>query len=223
MNITFKTKSAAVYEALKEDIIDGKLKPHQKLIMSEVAKEFGLSEIPVREAIRKLESDGLVKFTPHVGAVVTEINESELVETYLIRIELEALATRLATPHITSRDIDFLEQINREMEIDIKKKLPEKLGKLNKEFHLRIYQAAPYPYLIKLIHDLYDRFERTQSVFTYVPERAAASIKEHTKIIAALRSKDAELAENLTKQQKNKTMLALQHYSKHNESEKVNN
>ena len=223
MDVAFKTKNAAVYEALREGIIDGQLKPGQKIIMSEVAKKFGLSEIPVREAIRRLESDGFVELTPHVGAVVSKIDERELVETYLIRIELEALATRLAAPHVTSRDIGFLEQKNREMEIAINKNMPEKLGRLNKEFHLRIYQAAPYPYLLKLISDLWEKVERTQSVFAYVPERATASVEEHTKIITALRSKDTLLAENLIKQQKNRTMLALQRYSKNNESKLIDN
>ena len=223
MDVAFKTKNAAVYEALREGIIDGKLKPGQKIIMSEVAKKFGLSEIPVREAIRRLESDGFVELTPHVGAVVSKIDERELVETYLIRIELEALATRLAAPHVTSHDIGFLEQKNREMKIAINKNMPEKLGRLNKEFHLRIYQAAPYPYLLKLISDLWEKVERTQSVFAYVPERATASVEEHTKIITALRLKDTLLAENLIKQQKNRTMLALQRYSKNNESELIGN
>lgn len=223
MDVAFKTKNAAVYEALREGIIDGQLKPGQKIIMSEVAKKFGLSEIPVREAIRRLESDGFVELTPHVGAVVSKIDERELVETYLIRIELEALATRLAAPHVTSHDIGFLEQKNREMKIAINKNMPEKLGRLNKEFHLRIYQAAPYPYLLKLISDLWEKVERTQSVFAYVPERATASVEEHTKIITALRLKDTLLAENLIKQQKNRTMLALQRYSKNNESKLIDN
>ena len=98
MMVAFKTKNMAVYEALRQDIIDGRLKPSQKLIMSDLAKRFELSEIPVREAIRRLESDGIVEFTPHMGAVVSKIDESEFVEIYLIRIELEALANRLAVP-----------------------------------------------------------------------------------------------------------------------------
>ena len=103
VEISFKTKSVAVYDAIRKEIVDGKLKPGQKIVMRSLAKQFGLSEIPVREAIRKLESDGFVEFTPHVGAVVTTIDEKEFVETYLIRIELEALATRLAVSHVTAR------------------------------------------------------------------------------------------------------------------------
>lgn len=217
MIVAFKTKNMAVYEVLRQDIVDGKLKSGQKIIMSDVAKRFGLSDIPVREAIRRLESDGFVQFTPHIGAVVSKMDEKEVIEIYLIRIELEALATRLAVPYVTSEDIDYLERKNHDMELAIKRNRPEQLGTLNKDFHLRIYRAAPYPYLYKLISDLWEKVERTQSVFAYVPERAAASVGEHSQIIKALQSKDLAAAEKLIKEQKNRTMAALQQYIKDSE------
>ena len=216
MALKFKTKNVAVYEALRKDIINGKLKPDQRIIISDVAKRFQLSEIPVREAIRRLESDGFVTFTPHVGAVVTKFDENDFAEIYLIRIELEALATRLAVSHVTVDDIDYLDKKNKEMELAFKQNRPEKIGMLNKKFHLRIYRAAPYPYLYKLISDLWDKAERTRSVFAYVPGRAAASIVEHSRIIEALRAKDLNSAEMLIKQQKSRTMEALQKYLQDN-------
>ena len=97
MSLKFITKNVAVYEALRKDIIEGRLQPGQKIIMSEVAKEFGLSDIPVREALRRLESEGYAHFTPHVGAIVSERDGDKIIELYLIRTELESLATRLAT------------------------------------------------------------------------------------------------------------------------------
>jgi DNA-binding GntR family transcriptional regulator len=90
----------------------------------------------------------------------------------------------------------------------------EKLGALNKVFHLRIYQAAPYPILNQLIEDLWEKMERTQSVFTFVPDRAAASVEEHKKIIAALQAKDTALSERLVKDQKSRTMASLKKYLK---------
>ena len=78
MSLKFLTKNAAVYEALRKDIVEGRLKPGQKIVMSDVAKTFGLSDIPVREAIRRLESDGYVHFTPHVGAIVSELDEKKI-------------------------------------------------------------------------------------------------------------------------------------------------
>jgi DNA-binding GntR family transcriptional regulator len=214
MSLKFLTKNVAVYEALRKDILEGRKKPGQKIIMSEVAKDFGLSDIPVREAIRRLESEGYVHFTPHIGAVVSELNADKIIELYLIRIELESLATRLAVPHITSGDIDFLIKKNREMERAVQAKKYEKLGALNKEFHLRIYQAAPYPTLNQLIEDLWEKMERTQCVFTFVPDRAVASVEEHKGIIEALKVKDTTRSEKLIKNQKSLTMASLERYLK---------
>jgi DNA-binding GntR family transcriptional regulator len=188
------------------------LKPGQKVVMAELAKAFGLSETPVREAIRRLESEGYIDFTPHMGAIVTKIDEGELVEIYLIRIALEELATRLASPHITEKDIDFLNRKNREMEMAIQQNRYEILAGINKLFHLRIYKAAPFPRLYKMICDLWDTFERWPSVFSYVPERAAASVEEHKNIIQALRAGDMDQADRLIKEQKERTMEALQKY-----------
>lgn len=214
MSLKFLTKNVAVYEALRKDIIEGRKKPGQKIIMSEVAKDLGLSDIPVREAIRRLESEGYVHFTPHIGAVVSELDADKIIELYLIRIELESLATRLAVAHISSGDIDFLIKKNREMERAVQAEKYEKLGALNKEFHLRIYQAAPYPTLNQLIEDLWEKMERTQCVFTFVPDRAVASVEEHKGIIEALKAKDTTLSEKLIKDQKSFTMASLERYLK---------
>ncbi|MBA4423245.1 MAG: GntR family transcriptional regulator [Syntrophus sp. (in: bacteria)] len=212
MAIASKTKNVAVYNKLRQGIIKGKLKPGQKVVMAELAKVFGMSETPVREAIRRLESEGYIDFTPHMGAIVTKIDEGELVEIYLIRIALEELATRLAGPHIVDKDIDFLNRKNHEMEAAIQQGRYENLAAMNKAFHLRIYKAAPFPRLYKMICDLWDTFERWPSVFSYVPERAAAAVEEHKRIIEALRAGDTDQADRLIKEQKERTMEALQKY-----------
>jgi len=209
MDVQFKTKTEIVHAKLHQDIIAGKLRPGQRIIISELAKEFGFSEIPIREAIRSLETSGLIHFTPHVGAVVNTIDANEFLEIYLIRIELEALATRLAVPHTTEADLDFLDKNVCRTEKAIKQNKHDKIGPLNKEFHLRIYQAAPYPYLLNLIKSLWEKFELYQSVFAYVPDRAVPSCQEHKKIIEALRIKDGVQAERLVKEQKERTMQAL--------------
>lgn len=209
MDVQFKTKTEIVHAKLHQNIIAGKLRPGQRIIISELAKEFGFSEIPIREAIRSLESAGLVRFTPHVGAVISEFNETEFLEIYIIRIELEVLATRLAAPHITEADLGFLDKNVEKTEKAIQQNKHDKIGPLNKEFHLRIYQAAPYPYLLNLIKSLWEKFELYQSVFAYVPDRAIPSCQEHKKIIEALRVKNGVLAERLVKEQKERTIRAL--------------
>ena len=93
----------------------------------------------------------------------------------------------------------------------------EGIGALNKEFHLRIYKAAPFPRLYRMICDLWDTFERWPSVFSYVPERALASVEEHQRIIQALQTRDQELTEELIKKQKERTMEALKKYIARND------
>ncbi len=212
MVVAFKTKNEAVYERLRHDIIDGKLKPGQRIVISDLSKEFGFSEIPIREAIRRLDSEGLLQVTPHVGTIVTKLDEKEVTEIYLIRIELESLAAKLATPHLSQVDLDFLNKKIQEMELATCRHNYEKLGLLNKDFHLRIYRAAPYPLLFKLIVDLWEKVQRTRSVFALVPERAIASVKEHRKIAEALRRKDADLVERLVRKQKENSMKTLVDY-----------
>ena len=207
-----KTKNLAVYEKLRQEIIKGTIKPGQKLVMASLAKTIGISETPIREAIRRLESDGYVTFTPHSGAVVTKIDDRELSEIYLIRISLEALATRLAVPCISQREIGWLKKKNEEMKAAVKKNNYESLARLNKQFHLRIYRAAPYPRLYKMISDLWDSFERWPSIFSFVPERAATAIQEHEQIIEALSAADVDRADRLVKEQKKKSLKALQNY-----------
>lgn len=207
-----KTKNLIVYEKLRQGIIKGTLRPGQKLVMASLAKKFKTSETPIREAIRRLESDGYVTFTPHSGAVVTEINQQELSEIYVIRISLEALATRLAVPYIRQDDLLWLKKKNDEMKAAVAKNRYEQLARFNKAFHLRIYKAAPFPRLYKMISDLWDAFERWPSIFTYIPKRAAAALREHEQIIEALEKADVDRADDLMKEQKKKSLEALQHY-----------
>lgn len=207
--IQFKTKTEAVFQKIRQNIIDKALKPGQRIVISEIAKDFGISEIPVREAIRKLESEGLVKFTPHVGAVVCLIEESEFLEIYLMRIELEVLATRLSTPHMTEADIRSLKKCLEREEKAIKAGEYQKLGALNKHFHMRIYKTGPYPYLSGTIADLWERFELMQSVFVYVPKSAMLSWEEHIKIVDALAEKNENLAAKLVRKQKNRTKKVI--------------
>ena len=208
--IQFKTKSEIVFDKLRQKIIDRELKPGQRIVISEIAKEFGTSGIPIREAISKFESEGFVTVTPHVGAVVNLMDSDEFLEIYLMRIELEVLAIKLATPHIRKPDIDALNKILLKAEQAVLAGEHSKLGPLNKEFHLRTYKTGPYPNLFKSIVDLWDKFELMQSVFAYVPQRATPSWEEHKMMVAALTDKNARLAAKLLRQQKNRTKKAIE-------------
>lgn len=214
--ITFKTKSEAVFEGLRQKIFNSELKPGQRIVISEVAKEFGTSEIPIREAIRRFESEGLVTVTPHVGPIVSVLKNCEFIEIYLMRIELESLATKLAAPHMRESDINDLKKIICEEERAVLENEYSRLGPLNKEFHLRIYQTGPYPNLFKSIVDLWGRYELAQKIFAYAPNRVIPSLEEHKMIVDALAENNGTLAAKLVRKQKNKTKKAIEKVFRNN-------
>jgi DNA-binding GntR family transcriptional regulator len=165
MEAVFKTKNEAIYEMLRQEILQAKIKPGEKIVVSDLSKKIGVSEIPIREAVKKLESEGFLTNMPHVGITVSKLDPDEVVEFYLIRIELESLASRLATPHINQEDIEYLTEKNQEMKSALQRDDPEMLAALNKQFHLKIYAAAKRPHLYKLIADLWDKVSWIRSVF----------------------------------------------------------
>ncbi len=210
----FKTKNQIIYEALKEDIINGKYEPQQRIIISQVAKEFGASEIPVREAIKHLESDGLVQSTPYIGVAVTSFDMEDVAKIYQIRGVLEGLAAKLAAQNIKEKDLKLLgKQINA-MQKAVNTKKYERLGLLNKELHRGIYSACGNQYLYKLIFELWDLSFRTRGVFALVPERAYQSLREHKEILKALEKRDGDLAAKLIVEQKEDSLSALLAYFK---------
>jgi DNA-binding GntR family transcriptional regulator len=184
--LNFVTKNRFAYELLKKYIMSGELKPSERLIISKLAKSLEISVIPVREAITKLSTEGLGVQTAHVGAVVSPINYDDLKENYIIRTELEGLATEHAVEHLTDRDFTKLRKNIDQMRKAIMAKEFSKIGVINKEFHQIIYQACPYKKLNKMILDLWNNIDRVQSIFALVPNRATASLKEHIDILDAL-------------------------------------
>ena len=114
---TFRTKNEIVYNFLKANIFKGKLKPGERLNVRKISRLLNVSEIPTREALKSLKSEGLVEYTPHLGARVIRINKKELQELHTIRCELECLGTRLAALNMTEDDFKRLDKIMDEFEI----------------------------------------------------------------------------------------------------------
>ncbi len=200
----FKTKSQLVYDYLKENFMSGDIKSGEKIVTRAVAEELGVSEIPVREAIKMLESQGFVEVTPHVGARVVRVNLGELEEYYMIRSELEGLATRLASTHIKNSDFVKLEKIQEEHKKAIQSENPKKIADLNQRFHFTIYKCSPYKHLYDMISNLWAsaNISRINSIFFLSPGRGEETLKEHEQIIEALRRGDGDLACEFVRKQK---------------------
>ena len=206
------TKSTAVYRSLKRDILHGRLKPGEKLVASRLAEAFGVSIIPVREALTRLRAEGLVTIVPHTGAYVREIELKDLRDLYPIRGALEGLATRLACGRLHPQDFTTLEQLIEEMDSVIAEGQFHRMGAINYEFHMHIYRASGNSHLVKLIEDLWQKTGRVRAVFALVPERARPANEEHRLILEALKAGQARRAEKLVIEQDEKTLQALMRY-----------
>jgi DNA-binding GntR family transcriptional regulator len=196
------TKADRAYDGLRQAILTGRIAPNEAINPKEIAAELDMSVIPVREALRRLEQEGLIVIRPHIGATVRDLPVAELRENLLIRSELEALAARLAAPLMTGEALQRVQTILDKMQACITKKQYGPFGALNRQFHMAIYDVIPERGLVRLIEQQWDQVPRAASVFALVPEHAITAQQEHLAIFDALKHGDAETAATLTREHK---------------------
>jgi len=188
----YVSKSDLVAAALRELIITGALVPGSALRQRDLAERFGVSPTPVREALRRLESEGLVTYDAHKGSSVVEADTGAMEEKYLIRAALEGLAARLAVPKISEEDIAELEVHNKRL-VDASLSGAE-INDLNRTLHFRIYELARSPLLLALMRLLWQSFPAGPQMFRPREE----SVAEHAELLEALRRRDADAAQAIT-------------------------
>lgn len=198
----YRTKKETIYEEVKSRIYDSTYEFGEKLVISRLAKEFESSEIPVREALNQLNTEGLIDFRPHVGAIVTPLSKKDVQDIFEIRIVLEVLATRLAVGNLTDGDLNHLKSIIAESQEAFQLRDYKKISKLNFKFHMHIYERSRNTLLVNTIYDLWMNSGRYPNLFEKNDEHIKVSLAEHEKIYHALLDKDADLAEKITKQHK---------------------
>jgi len=185
----YRTTPALITEVLREAILRGILEGGMQLRQDEIARTFGVSRIPVREALRQLEAEGLVVFKPHRGAVISALSTEEIQEIYEIRIALETMAIRLSIPHLTDADLEragrILEEIDRETDTG-------RWSELNREFHATLYAPANRPHLFSLINTHRTNVDRYLRIYISVMKRKHRSQLEHRRILEACQQRDVE-------------------------------
>lgn len=197
MALEYRTMQEIVYDKIRDAILSGHYSPGHRLVAEELAREMGVSRMPVREALHRLESTGLVDSIPHRGTVVSELSEVEIVEIYHIRAVLEGLAARLATSQLTTQEHAQIQAILDEMDRAARAvDLPRFLN-LNREFHDVIWRAAHAPHLLELLVNLYATSQRFRSVSVHLPGRLQQVAEEHHRIAEALAMGDAVNAEHI--------------------------
>lgn len=194
----YLTRAQAVAEFLRKEILAGQLEPGQELSQDDLAARYGVSRIPVREALRSLAAEDLVELRAHRAPRVRLHTPDEIEETWWIRQLLEPEAARLAAPRMTPAIVASLERIHRRMEA--MGPLPDAGRWLaaNRALHLSIYAAAERPRLHGLITELYDQSERYIGVYLKSPEQFSQAHAEHAEIVAACAARDADGLARLT-------------------------
>lgn len=190
----YLTKSDYLYESIKQDILNGHLRPGERLVVADIANKYSTSPMPVREALRRLQQEGLIEITPHIGAKVTSVNLEEFHEIMIIRCELEPLAVRLAVPRLSGEKIDEMDELNRNMREAMEADDPKKFSHYNEEFHHLFYDICGNDFLINLINELWHKTERTKSIFARYPQRMYDSCQEHELVAKYAKEGNAEAA-----------------------------
>src|SRR5919109_4834884 len=181
------TKQERVYQAIRERILSGAYGPGYRVVIDSLAEEFAVSALPVREAIRRLEAEGLVIFRPNAGAQVAPADPGLFEEEMTVLAVLEGYATALAAPALGEEGIQRLRKINDEMVAAIERLDPLSFGRLNQEFHAVIYEHCPNAALVDLLRDVARRLDAIRrTVFVQIPYRGAASVAEHRELIALM-------------------------------------
>lgn len=182
---TPQLKEEFAYESIKEAIIGGDLKPKQQISLSSLAKNLGVSIIPVNHAIRRLISEGLVTQDPHHSPYVAEFSADDLDEVLTIRYHLEELALRISLPKIGETGLKELRAIKVDMDEKVKAHDTHGYGIANRQFHMKIYSYCHLNLLLDLIDDLWNKAElnRSRSVFSLVQNMAEHSQDDHEQIL----------------------------------------
>lgn len=190
----YLSKSNFIAALLRELIISGELKPGEQLRQRDLAERFGVSVTPVREALRWLESEGLVNYDAHKGSTVVQAEAGATKEKYQIRAVLEGLAAFLAAPKISGSGIRELESYNERLgEADLS---AEEVNDLNRTLHFRIYEMAGSPLLVALMRLLWQSFPQGPQIVRPREE----SVAQHKQLIEALKDRDADRAQAITQQ-----------------------
>ncbi len=196
----YKPLREIVFEHLREAIISGKLRPGERLMEMQLAEEMGVSRTPVREAIRKLELEGLVIMVPRRGAYVSDLTIKDVAETYEIRSALESLAAGLAAERITANEGEELERILVQIGQCIENNDLNRSLELDEQFHNVLYQASKNDRLVQIINNLRESIQRFRAITMGTPGRLEAVFNEHMKIVEAISDRNPELAELLAQE-----------------------
>jgi DNA-binding GntR family transcriptional regulator len=190
-----------VADRLRSEILEGRLKPGEWLRQERIAQEQGVSQMPVREALKQLAAEGLVEHVPYRGVRVVAFSRDDVEDLYACRAFIEGLAARHAAQHISETELDEMERLHTAMcECAFPGELP-RYRDLNRRFHSLIFSASRRSYLVRTLAQLWAAFPTMlwsnipRVAVTSVPERDEPDLAEHAEIVEALTAHDPRRAE----------------------------
>ncbi len=184
-------------DAIREAIINGILKPRERLMEIQLADELGVSRTPIREALRKLELEGFIVMVPRKGAYVADISFKDIADIFEIRAALEGLAAGLAAERITDEELEAMERHLVEKADAIHNHDMERLVEVDTKFHESIYRASRNERLLPIINNLREQIQRFRATSLAYPGRMKQSLEEHRALVEAIQARDVVLARQL--------------------------
>lgn len=210
----YRTKAQIVADELRERIVAGELMPRQRLVLRQLADEFGCSEIPIREALSSLASKGLIELVPHGGAHVTEIDTQELIELTEVRVLIEPPATVLAARRLPAAVLPRLNAMLKQMERQLIRGNAAAYGALNREFHDMILEHCPNRRLLELVRGTRDRASRGRAVYATVPEHMKTSLSHHRRMVELIARRQYDELREVSEIHMLHVLSAVQHLSR---------
>lgn len=192
-----QTVAGMTVDAMREMILRGHFPEGQPLRQDAVAEELGVSRIPVREALRQLEAEGLVTFTPHCGAVVTTLSLPEIEELFELRANIEGDLIRRAVLRMTTDDDARAAKVLKAYELALRSGNPSAWGELNWQFHSTLYQPGNREFTLGIVRKLHQQSERYQRMQLTIAHGETRTREEHRAIAAAARKRDVRMASKL--------------------------
>jgi DNA-binding GntR family transcriptional regulator len=202
-------KQERTYTILRDRIHSGAIAPLERLNIDALARELGVSSIPVREALRRLEAEGWVRFTPNVGAVVSPVDSTTWEQAMVALAILEGAASAEAQGNLRRSDLARLRKISAGMEEATARADPLRFSKLNRALHAAVVARCPNAYLIELLEQTNARLDRLRStMFVYLPHRSEEALSEHLHLIDLLEHGSKEEVEAYARWHKLQTVEA---------------
>jgi DNA-binding GntR family transcriptional regulator len=202
-------KQERTYTIIKDRIHVGSIAPLERLNIDAIARELGVSPIPVREALRRLEAEGWVRFTPNVGAIVSPVDATSWEQAMVALAILEGAASGEAAQHLRKSDLTRLRKIAAAMEDAAAHSDPRRFSRLNRSLHAVIVARCPNACLTEMLAQTNARLDRLRStMFVYLPHRSEEALREHLQLIELLESGSADEVEAFARWHKLRTVEA---------------